>query len=143
MKNWSTQLELPVNWGDMDAFNHVNNIIYLRWCESARIALFQQLWGKVAVNMVDIMNSDGIGPILANFTIDYKNPVSYPNTVVIKTRISTIGNSSFGVEHEIYTRKNPELLVAQATSVIVMLNYKDGTKFKLTENQKERLKAFA
>ena len=73
MKNWSTQIELPVNWGDMDAFNHVNNIISLRWCESARIALFELLWGDVPVNMVDIIKTDGIGPILANFNINYNH----------------------------------------------------------------------
>ncbi|GGD72752.1 acyl-CoA thioesterase [Maribacter cobaltidurans] len=36
-------LELPVQWGDMDAAQHVNNTVYLRWMESARIEMFQKM----------------------------------------------------------------------------------------------------
>lgn len=36
-------IEIPVAWGDMDAFAHVNNTVYLRWFESARIAFFEQV----------------------------------------------------------------------------------------------------
>ncbi len=33
---WPVTVELPVQWGDMDAFGHVNNAVYLRWFESRR-----------------------------------------------------------------------------------------------------------
>ena len=38
MNRWPVTIELPVQWGDMDSFGHVNNVVYLRWFESARIA---------------------------------------------------------------------------------------------------------
>jgi len=41
MNHWPISLELPVQWGEMDAFQHVNNVAYLRWFESARIAYFE------------------------------------------------------------------------------------------------------
>ena len=37
--NWPIQTEIPIQWGDMDAFSHVNNVIYIRWFETARIEL--------------------------------------------------------------------------------------------------------
>ena len=35
--------EQKVAWGDMDAFGHVNNVIYYRYIESARIGYFDEL----------------------------------------------------------------------------------------------------
>ena len=43
ISNSYVTLELPVQWGDMDAAKHVNNTIYLRWTESARIEMFQKM----------------------------------------------------------------------------------------------------
>jgi acyl-CoA thioester hydrolase len=36
-------IEIPIAWGEMDAFQHVNNIFYFRYFESARIAYFGRL----------------------------------------------------------------------------------------------------
>src|SRR4051812_27249954 len=52
-------VEIPVAWGDMDAFGHVNNTVYFRWFESARIAYFE----KIGLN--ERMKRDKKGPILA------------------------------------------------------------------------------
>src|SRR5687767_1167703 len=52
-------VEIPVQWGDMDAFGHVNNTVYFRWFESARIAYFE----KIGLN--ERMRRDRKGPILA------------------------------------------------------------------------------
>lgn len=143
MKNWPLETEIPINWGDMDAFNHVNNIIFLRWCETARIELFRKIWGDVAINMVEILNKDGVGPILANFNINYKNPVSYPNSILIKTRVSKVGNSSFGVEHILYIKKKQPIIAAEASSIVVMVNYKSGDKFILDDQNKNMLYEFS
>ena len=43
LESFQVQVEIPVQWGDMDAAGHVNNVTYLRWCESARIAYFEKV----------------------------------------------------------------------------------------------------
>ena len=43
-KNWPIKTEIPVLWGDNDSFGHVNNIIYLKWCETSRVELFRKMW---------------------------------------------------------------------------------------------------
>ena len=68
---------VTVAWGEMDSFNHVNNIVYLRWFESARIRLFERL------GLMEEMRLNAIGPILARSTCDYLLPVSYPDTVIV------------------------------------------------------------
>ena len=134
--------KIPVQWGEMDAFNHVNNVVYIRWCETARIELFRNIWGNKGINMKEILEGSGVGPILANFNINYKIPISYPDNVNIQTRVAHVGNSSFNVEHQVFTEKMGDSVVAEASSVVVMLNYKTGEKFNLNSSMKLKLEQF-
>jgi acyl-CoA thioester hydrolase len=49
-------IEIPIAWGDMDAFQHVNNTVYFKHFESARIAYFEK------INFLEVMNETDIGP---------------------------------------------------------------------------------
>jgi acyl-CoA thioester hydrolase len=140
--NWPVKTELPIQWGDMDAFSHVNNVIYIRWFETARIELFIELWGGNGINLQEILDGDGVGPILANFNINYHLPLLYPDIVHINTRISKVGNSSFGVSHQLFSKNNRNKIIASADSVVVMYNYQKGEKFLLKDDQIKKLKGF-
>ena len=139
---WPVQTTIPIQWGEMDAFNHVNNVVYIRWCETARIELFRKIWGDRGINMKEILEGNGVGPILANFNVNYKIPISYPDNVIIQTRVAKIGNTSFNVEHQVFTEKMGDSVVAEASSVVVMLNYKTGEKFNLNSSMKLKLEQF-
>ena len=141
-KLWPVQTTIPIQWGEMDAFNHVNNVVYIRWCETARIELFRKIWGDRGINMKEILEGNGVGPILANFNVNYKKPISYPDNVIIQTRVAKIGNTSFNVEHQVFTEKMGDSVVAEASSVVVMLNYKTGEKFNLNSSMKLKLEQF-
>lgn len=107
---------LPVQWGDQDAFGHVNNTIFLRWCESSRIAYC----GGVGLSAK--MGPEQIGPILASITCHYRRQVTYPETVKIGARVARIGRSSVTLEHKIFAESSG-LLVAEATATIVVFDY--------------------
>jgi len=141
-KNWPVTTEIPVLWGDMDAFGHVNNIIYLKWCETSRIELFCKIWDLDGLKMDEILEKSGVGPILANFNTNYRFPVACPDTIFVKTRIKHIGNTSFGIEHQITSKNNGSKIVAEADSVVVMINYKTGEKFQIDEDNRKKLEAF-
>src|ERR1039458_3916242 len=66
-------ITVPLLWGDHDAFGHVNNLVYLRWCETARVEylLLVGLWPSLP--------PAGLGPILANISCDYKRPLTFPD----------------------------------------------------------------
>ena len=142
MNNWPIITELPVLWGDMDDFGHVNNIIYLKWCETSRVELFRKVWDLKSLKMNDIMEEDGIGPILANFNINYRIPVQYPDIITVKTRVTNIGNTSFGIAHELYSKVNGDNAVANADSIVVMIDYKLGKKFPIDGDNRSKLKQF-
>ena len=140
--NWPTQTRIPIQWGDMDAFSHVNNVIYIRWFETARIELFRKMWGNKGISLQEILNGNGVGPILANFNINYHLPLLYPDTVLINTRVSRVGNSSFGVSHKLFSKNNGDKLIATGDSIVVMYDYKKNEKFFLTKELKNKLSSF-
>lgn len=125
---WPVSVTIPVQWGDMDAFGHVNNTRYLAWFESARIALFQRL--GVATGST----GQGVGPILATTTCDYVVPVVWPATVVVATRVTKVGETSVAQEYEIRDAAAPEKLYAKGTSVIVMFDYGAAKKVRVPDD---------
>jgi acyl-CoA thioester hydrolase len=110
---------IPVAWGEMDAFQHVNNVTYARWLESGRIAYFDR------IGLLDSMRQDGVGPILAKLAIQYRRPVTFPDTIRVETTVTRIGNSSFDVASRI---RSQVLGVEVATDeeVIVLVDYRTG-----------------
>ena len=133
--------KIPVLWGDMDGFGHVNNIIYLKWCETSRIELFRSIWNYKIGNMEEVLERGGVGPILANFNMDYKYPVKYPDEIRIETYLTHIGNSSMGIGHELFSQNNDKL-VAKANSVVVMLNYISNDKVIIGDKDREILSQY-
>ena len=105
--------QIPVAWGDMDALGHVNNTVYLRWFESARIASFDE----VAVDFEDV------GVILAHQRCDYLAPVAYPDIVEARTGVIRIGGKSFTMAFEIRSAKSGEV-AARGEGVLVAFDYR-------------------
>jgi acyl-CoA thioester hydrolase len=121
------KITIPVQWGDMDAFNHVNNTRYLAWFESARIAFFER------VGIATTSAGAAMGPILATTTCDFLVPVVYPTTVVVATRATRVGETSVTQEYEIRDAGAPDKLYARGTSVIVMFDYGTARKVRVPD----------
>ena len=130
--SWPVVLEIPVAWGEMDAFAHVNNTVFVRWFESVRIACFER------AGMLERMMTEKIGPILARTEIDHRRPVTYPDTVTTETCIVSIGNSSFVMGYRI-TSHAQKAVVAEGKTVVVLFNYTTGEKVPIDEALRARL----
>lgn len=105
-------IEHVVQWGEMDAFQHVNNANYLRWFESARIAYFEKIASAAPAG--------SWSPILARATIDFRIPVTYPDTIRIEATVTKFGNTSFTMGYRA-TSKAHSAIVAEGEGVIVVL----------------------
>jgi acyl-CoA thioester hydrolase len=125
LSDFPVTISIPLQWGDQDAFGHVNNTVYLRWCESARIEYLNRagLW---------MVTPDGLGPILASIACDYRRPLNYPDTVHIGARVTRIGNSSFRMEH-IIVSETLNVVAAEAHSTVVVLNYKRNKSVRVPD----------
>jgi acyl-CoA thioester hydrolase len=114
-------LVIPVLWGDMDANLHVNNVVFARWIESARVAYFERIGLPVPPG------KDGIGPIVARLAIDYRRALSYPDTVQVSATVRVFGRTSLTLGYRIRSAAQ-QADVAEAEDVVVLLDYRDGRK---------------
>ena len=115
MGRFPVKLEQKVAWGEMDAFGHVNNANYLRWFESARIAYFE----KIAMSRGAGDASPWV-PILARATVDFRKPVTYPDTITVEATVTKFGNTSFTMA---YRATSAALgLVAEGEAIVVVLD---------------------
>lgn len=109
-------IELPVLWGDMDAFQHVNNTVFLRWCESARLLFFEQ------TGLMKTQKETGIGPILASIQCRFRAPVIYPDTISVHTTLTRMGAQDFELQHVIHSLKLQKI-VAEVSERGVIYDY--------------------
>ena len=109
-------LKLPVQWGEQDAFGHVNNVVHFRWMESARIHYFDR------AGLGHMMSNQGQGPILASIKCDYRRQLTYPDAVLISASITSIGRTSLKMAHRIYSTAQ-KAVAGEGESVIVMFDY--------------------
>lgn len=114
------RLEIPIAWGEQDAFGHLNNVFYFRYMESVRMHYLQR------IGVLRSLEENGVGVLLASTTCDYVRPVHWPATLIIHTGCTQVGNTSFTMEY-LLTDADGES-VARGTSVQVMFDYRNGTK---------------
>jgi acyl-CoA thioester hydrolase len=132
MNRWPVSLRIPVQWGDMDAFQHVNNVAYLRWLESARIAWFER--AGLMEGMPDV------GPILARQTIDYRIPLVYPDEVLASATAIRLGNTSFTLGQRLLSVRHDKI-AAEGEAVVVMVDYRSNEKVPLGSERRARIEA--
>jgi len=128
-------MEMPVFWGDQDAFGHVNNLVYLGWAETARVDYL------IKVGLWEMIDTLKIGPILASISCNYRKPVTYPDTVRVGTRVTRLGNSSFGMEHRIVS-VTAGAVVAEVDSTLVVIDYRDGRPTPVPQSVRQAIEAF-
>jgi acyl-CoA thioester hydrolase len=125
-------IEIPVMWGEMDAFQHVNNIVYFRYFESARISYFERL------DVLEFMKKTGIGPILASTSCRFKVPLTYPDKVLVGAKVTNIEQDRFTMNY-IVTSTKIQKVVAEGDGLIVAFNYRDNKKAIIPDELRQRI----
>jgi acyl-CoA thioester hydrolase len=108
-------MEMPVRWGDMDAFAHVNNTLYLRYMEEARILLLQE--------MGYTLDDPNQGPVVVNLQCSFLKPVVYPDSLTIECLADQAGNSSFMSYYRLYSQQQGSL-VCEGSAKLVWIDKK-------------------
>ncbi|MFC1519497.1 acyl-CoA thioesterase [Pseudomonadota bacterium] len=117
--------EIPVAWGEMDALNHVNNAVYFRYFETARIDFFSQ------INMMDELKKTSVGPVLSETQAKFKRPVTFPDTLLVGITISDIKQDRFMMHYRVFS-KAQQAITTTGSAKVVMFNFKTGQKATLT-----------
>lgn len=134
LKEYSVITEIPVAWGEMDALNHVNNAVYFRYFETARIAHFNK------VELMEEMAMTKVGPVLGETQCRYKLPVTYPDTLLIGSKVTDIQSDRFTMQYEIVSKKLGKITTI-GSATIVMFDFKTNQKAELSERLTLAIKA--
>ena len=126
LKTFPIIVNYPVIWGDMDSFQHVNNVIYFRYFETARIQYFE------ALGWMDIIRKMGIGPILGSTSCRYLIPLSYPDTVFVGAKITELYEKRFTMEYLLVSEQHPKP-VAEGTGVVMCYDYQKNQTTRIPE----------
>ena len=109
------EMIMPIRWGDMDAYGHVNNTVYFRYMEQARVEWITSMGYDVTPGRESMLMMNGF----CNF---YKQ-LSYPGELILKTSIGVIGRTSMDVYTSMALAVTPdeEVAIGGATMVCVDL----------------------
>ncbi|HUH59293.1 MAG TPA: thioesterase family protein [Candidimonas sp.] len=119
---------MPVRWGDMDAQRHVNNTVYFRFFEEARVRLFEDAGIALSANRVGI---------LAHTSCDFLKPIIYPASVVITQVLVRVGRSSMSIDATIEREDEPGVPYATGNYVMVCANAETGKSVPWTSVELE------
>jgi len=113
----------PMRWSDMDAYGHVNNVVYLTYLEEARVDMLFTLGAALGAKAL----SEGV--LVARHEIDYRRPLVYhQGGVDIDLWTGAIKGASFEIRYEVH---DDQTVFAHAASVLV--------PFDLTEKRPRRV----
>jgi len=127
LKDQLETITFPIQWSDMDAFSHVNNIEYFRFFENVRIAFFRR------TNIIKTENHlQGIGPIMKSTECRFKAPVTFPDTLIAGTKISEVKDTEFTMDYTLWSEKL-DRVVPRGSGVIVSYDYDNNTKTKIPD----------
>jgi acyl-CoA thioester hydrolase len=132
LSQYPSFVDMPIQWGDMDAFSHVNNVMYFRYFEAARINHFNEL------NVLQEMEKTSLGPILASTSCRFKAPLSYPDNIRIGSRISKLDSDRLTMQYAVVSEKTGRI-VAQGEGEIVYFDYEKQTKSNIPDTIKANI----
>ena len=125
------EMTFPVRWGDMDAMGHVNNTVYFRSLEMARVDWMQSLGGPP--------DPKGQGPVIVNAFCNFYKQLEYPDVVQIRMYVSDPGRSSFETWATMARVNEPEVICAAGGATTVWVDFPAGKSTALPEWLRQHL----
>lgn len=125
-------VQLPVVWGEMDSYRHVNNVVYFRYFENARLEYFRRM------GWFEYEKETGIGPILAATQARYRKPLTYPDTISVGAHISAIGTDRCTMDYLLVSH-GLQAVAADGHGTIVTFHYPQGKKVPMPDELRRRI----
>ena len=134
LKGYPVVIEIPIAWGEMDSFQHVNNIVYFRYFESIRMAYFGKL------DVWTFMEETGIGPILSSTKCRFRIPLTYPDIISGGGRVTRLEADRYVMEYKLISHEHRKV-AAEGEGLIVSYDYREKRKAPLPEELKRRIQS--
>lgn len=124
---------MPVRWGDLDAYGHVNNVTFFRYFESGRIDYVEELMQMPITQAKNV--------ILADIQCSFLQQLNYPATLEVATRIVRLGGASLHMESAIY-RQGEDKAAATSKSVTVWFDFEAARAVRIPEEMRTKIREF-
>jgi len=121
---------IPIRWGDMDALGHVNNTVYFRYMEQARIGWFERLAADGAWKE--------LGIVIVSTACNFRRALAYPGTVEVRLYTDEPGGSSVRTRYELRREDDTELC-ADGEAVVVFVDRASGRPVRIPEAVRAQL----
>lgn len=146
----SERLHIPIHlrWGDLDAFNHVNNTSMLKLLEEARVRAFwkpEEGEQAPATAVLDSGIEQGILTLIARQEIEYLAPVPYQRRPLeVQMWFGKLGGSSLEVCYEVHNdpASVERTLYARSTAVIVLVDAASGRPVRISPEMRAAWEPF-
>jgi acyl-CoA thioester hydrolase len=132
LEGFPVVIELPVVWGEMDSYGHVNNVVYFRYLESARVAYLRRL------DWLRLQRETAVGPILGSISCRFRKALVYPDTIDVGARVTSIGADRFTMDHRIVSR-TLGIVAAEGQGTVVAFDYHKQAKAPLPEEIRRQI----
>lgn len=132
---------VPVRWGDLDAYGHVNNVAVMRLLEEARIVAFWRHAEAVEPWPTAVLDA---GPaatthtVVARQEVEYLAPVHYRrDPVTVEMWLGRLGGASVDVCYEVTGTIDGERTVfVRAQTTLVLLDAPSGRPRRLSDEER-------
>ncbi len=121
LSGWPVVLPIPIQWGEMDAYGHVNNTVLFRYFESARVEYL------VRCGFARSWEEDRVGAILHSTGCRFRRPIFYPDTAIVGGRAVEIEDDRFTMEYVVVSEASGEV-AAEGAGVVVSYDYESRRK---------------
>ena len=125
-------VELSVAWGEMDSYQHVNNVVYFRYFENARLEYFRRM------DWFEFETRTGVGPILAATQARFRKPLTYPDVIHVGARISEIQADRCTMEYRLVSQALAAV-AAEGQGTIVTFHYREGKKVPFPDELRQKI----
>jgi acyl-CoA thioester hydrolase len=124
---------IPIRWGDMDAMGHVNNTIFFRYMESARIAWFERIGVRAGPEQV--------GPVLINASCTFLKQLVYPGEVEVKVFAGGAGRTSLQTWIEMRPSYDADTIYAEGSGKVVWVDFPKNKSVPLPDGIRKLVEA--
>lgn len=138
------QISLQVRFGDIDAYHHVNNVVYLQYLEDARVQLMHTplQFEDGTTSSFDGLIGDEFFTLVGRNEIEYVAPIAFrTEPIFVNTWVTNIGGSSYDFGYTV-TEADTSVVYAQAATSMVLVSRETGRPVRLTPHQREALETW-
>lgn len=132
--DFPSELEIRIDWSEIDVLGHVNNVMINKYFQAARI----QLWGNIKIDTS--FSNLKVEPMVASTSVQFFKPLYFPGNIKVKTRVKNISNSSYILEHILID--DTDDIAAMETDVIVNYDFEAMKSKPIGEELRESLGNF-